>query len=139
MPDRNNIMRTDKIIKLKAIIDFVNFTAAMYKNLIYLVFTTTMLLSLPGFAQKKTKVKLIRSDQLIMDDNFNANIQRLIGNVVMLHDSTLLLRQRMAEPQGEQLQGIQQRAYQCERYARYLLRLPQLRWLHPNSRPLGQC
>ena len=39
-------------------------------------------------AQKTTKVRLIRSDELLMDDQFNKNIQRLIGNVVMLHDST---------------------------------------------------
>ncbi len=39
-------------------------------------------------AQKTTKVKLIRSDELLMDDHFNKNIQRLIGDVVMLHDST---------------------------------------------------
>ena len=39
-------------------------------------------------AQKTTKVKLIRSDELLMDDHFNKDIQRLIGNVVMLHDST---------------------------------------------------
>ena len=60
----------------------------MYKHLIFLVFVASLLFSVPVFAQKKTKVKLIRSDQLIMDDKFNANIQRLIGNVVMLHDST---------------------------------------------------
>ncbi|HSG68152.1 MAG TPA: OstA-like protein, partial [Bacteroidales bacterium] len=41
-----------------------------------------------GYAQQTTKVKLIRSDELLMDDRFNKDIQRLIGNVVMLHDST---------------------------------------------------
>jgi lipopolysaccharide export system protein LptA len=40
------------------------------------------------FAQKTTKVKLIRSDELLMDDHFGKNIQRLIGRVVMMHDST---------------------------------------------------
>ena len=39
-------------------------------------------------AQSKTKVKLIDADELLMDDNFDPDIQRLIGNVVMLHDST---------------------------------------------------
>ena len=39
-------------------------------------------------AQKTTKVKLIRANELLMDDHFNKDIQRLIGNVVMLHDST---------------------------------------------------
>jgi len=39
-------------------------------------------------AQSRTKVKLIRSDELLMDNQFNPDIQRLIGNVVMLHDST---------------------------------------------------
>ncbi len=39
-------------------------------------------------AQKTTKVKLIKSDELLMDDHFNKNIQRLIGNVILLHDST---------------------------------------------------
>ncbi|MEN8225541.1 MAG: OstA-like protein [Bacteroidota bacterium] len=39
-------------------------------------------------AQKTAKVKLIRSDELLMDDHFNKDIQRLIGNVVMKHDST---------------------------------------------------
>ena len=55
-------------------------------------FLLFILLSVIGggeiYGQKKTKVKLIRSDELLMDDNFKANIQRLIGNVVMLHDST---------------------------------------------------
>lgn len=41
-----------------------------------------------SYGQQTTKVKLIRSDELLMDDHFNPNIQRLIGNVVMLHDST---------------------------------------------------
>jgi len=40
------------------------------------------------FAQKTTKVILKGADDLIMDDHFDKNIQRLIGNVVMLHDST---------------------------------------------------
>jgi len=39
-------------------------------------------------AQSRTKVKLIRSNELLMDDKFNPDVQRLIGNVVMLHDST---------------------------------------------------
>lgn len=51
-----------------------------------------ILLSVGGgkeiLAQKTTKVKLIRSDELLMDDQFKKNIQRLIGDVVMLHDST---------------------------------------------------
>jgi lipopolysaccharide export system protein LptA len=48
-----------------------------------------MLLGIQGIhAQKTTKVKLIKSDELLMDDNFGKNIQRLIGNVIMLHDST---------------------------------------------------
>jgi lipopolysaccharide export system protein LptA len=40
------------------------------------------------YAQKTTKVNLIQSDELLMDDKFDKNIQRLIGNVIMLHDST---------------------------------------------------
>jgi lipopolysaccharide export system protein LptA len=39
-------------------------------------------------AQKTTKVKLIRSDELLIDDRFSKDLQRLLGNVVMLHDST---------------------------------------------------
>lgn len=39
-------------------------------------------------AQNTTRVKLVRSKQLLMDDDFNKDIQRLIGDVVMLHDST---------------------------------------------------
>ena len=39
-------------------------------------------------AQKTTRVKLIQSNELLMDDHFGKNIQRLIGNVIMLHDGT---------------------------------------------------
>lgn len=39
-------------------------------------------------AQKTTKVRLLKSDELVIDDQFNKDIQRLLGNVVMLHDST---------------------------------------------------
>ncbi len=58
---------------------------ALKYSLIILLFMAggTMVLG-----QKTTKVKLVRSDELLMDDSFNADIQRLIGSVVMLHDST---------------------------------------------------
>lgn len=53
------------------------------------IFTIILLLGLGKImAQKTTKVKLIRSDELLMDDHFDKDIQRLLGNVVMLHDST---------------------------------------------------
>ena len=39
-------------------------------------------------AQKTTKIELKHSDDLVMDDNFYKDIQRLIGNVAMLHDGT---------------------------------------------------
>jgi len=41
-----------------------------------------------SYSQQKTKVILDRADDLIMDDHFDPDIQRLIGDVVMLHDST---------------------------------------------------
>ncbi len=54
-----------------------------------LIIAILMLLGIQEIhAQKTAKVKLIKSDELLMDDNFGRNIQRLIGNVIMLHDST---------------------------------------------------
>ena len=57
----------------------------------YLIIWLTLftLSAQPGaYAQLTTKVKLIRSDELLMDDSFKKDVQRLIGNVVMMHDST---------------------------------------------------
>lgn len=54
----------------------------------YIIFLLIIFLGVNSYAQKTTKVKLIRSNELLMDDKFNKNIQRLIGDVVMLHDST---------------------------------------------------
>ena len=54
-----------------------------------LIIAILMLLGIQEIhAQKTSKVKLIKSDELLIDDNFGKNIQRLIGNVIMLHDST---------------------------------------------------
>ena len=61
--------------------------AHAYKYIILLAFVSALAVQ-QMHAQKTTKVKLIRSDELLMDDQFNKDIQRLIGNVVMLHDST---------------------------------------------------
>lgn len=62
----------------------------MLKALKYLLVFTIILIGglMQIQAQNTTKVRLIRSNELLMDDHFNKNIQRLIGNVVMLHDST---------------------------------------------------
>jgi len=60
----------------------------MNVRLTYLIFQVIFIISTLSFAQKTTKVKLIRSDELLMDDHFNKDIQRLIGDVIMLHDST---------------------------------------------------
>ncbi|MCD4736619.1 MAG: hypothetical protein K8R53_11290 [Bacteroidales bacterium] len=50
----------------------------------------TLLLSVTGFSQKTTKVKLIRANDLIYDKALGENVQRLIGNVILKHDSTFL-------------------------------------------------
>jgi lipopolysaccharide export system protein LptA len=41
-------------------------------------------------AQKPTKVKIIDADELRFDKRLGENIQRLIGSVILQHDSTLL-------------------------------------------------
>ena len=62
----------------------------MPKTLKYLVIIAIIYtVMLPDIlAQKTTRVRLLKSDELLMDDQFDKDIQRLIGNVVMLHDST---------------------------------------------------
>lgn len=48
----------------------------------------SILIILPGYAQKKTKVTIIDARELRIDNEIGENIQLLVGNVVMLHDST---------------------------------------------------
>jgi lipopolysaccharide export system protein LptA len=43
-----------------------------------------------SFSQKPTKVKIVDADELKFDKRLGPNIQRLIGNVILQHDSTLL-------------------------------------------------
>ena len=70
--------------------DFSIFTPLMRSGIKYPIAISLILFLFVAeiYAQKTTKVKLIRSNQLLMDDHFNKDIQRLIGNVIMLHDST---------------------------------------------------
>ena len=41
-------------------------------------------------AQKKSKIKLLRADNLLYDKNLGADVQRIIGNAVFKHKKTLL-------------------------------------------------
>lgn len=54
----------------------------------YWVFQVLLLAGTMLSAQQPAKVRLIRSDELLVDERFNKDVQRLLGNVVMLHDST---------------------------------------------------
>lgn len=58
----------------------------------YLIPTILLLVFIAclSFGQKPTKVKIIDADQLRFDKSLGENIQRLIGNVILKQDSTLL-------------------------------------------------
>jgi len=61
--------------------------APIYKYLSF--FAILIILGIQAsFSQQTTKVKLIDADELLMDDNFDPDIRRLIGNVILLQDST---------------------------------------------------
>jgi len=51
-------------------------------------FITLILLSTAVFAQKKTRVILKQADDLRIDKKHGPNVQRLLGNVILMHDST---------------------------------------------------
>lgn len=57
---------------------------------LWLLLGFTLLAPLAGSGQKQTKIKLIRADDLKYDRSTGQNVQRLIGDVVLLHDSTYL-------------------------------------------------
>ena len=55
----------------------------------YLLIFLLILLVSPGtFAQKKTRVILKQADDLRIDERYGPNVQRLLGNVILKHDST---------------------------------------------------
>jgi lipopolysaccharide export system protein LptA len=43
-----------------------------------------------GFSQKKSRIKLVRADNLRYDKRLGSDVQRVIGNVVFKHKTTLL-------------------------------------------------
>lgn len=43
-----------------------------------------------AFAQKKSKIKLLKANNLLYDKNLGADVQRIIGNAVFKHKKTLL-------------------------------------------------
>lgn len=55
-------------------------------SLSFLVFA----IALTATAQKTSKVKLIKADELDYDKSLGEKVQRLIGNVILKHDSTYL-------------------------------------------------
>ncbi|MEZ5083851.1 MAG: OstA-like protein [Bacteroidales bacterium] len=54
------------------------------------LFILLLLLSALSFAQKPTKIKLVKANELRYDKSLGDKVQRLIGNVVLKQDSTLL-------------------------------------------------
>ena len=56
-----------------------------------ILFISFLALAVPNvFAQKPTKVKLVKANDLKYDKSLGENAQRLIGNVILKQDSTLL-------------------------------------------------
>ncbi|MBN2172537.1 MAG: hypothetical protein JW731_00295 [Bacteroidales bacterium] len=69
----------------------MEFSTVKNKLILFLPYLVLLVLS-PCFsnAQKPTKVKLIKANDLKYDKSLGEQVQRLIGNVVLKHDSTYL-------------------------------------------------
>ena len=67
-----------------------NVDSTLVKFLKYLFFFVFLFQGISLLAQEKAKVKLIRADDWKHDNRIGEEIQRLIGNVILKHDSTLL-------------------------------------------------
>lgn len=51
----------------------------------------SVLFCFPAFTQEVTRIKLVRANDLKFEKKFNDKIQRLLGDVVLQHDETLLM------------------------------------------------
>lgn len=54
------------------------------------IFLFVLFVSGSAFGQKKSKIKLVKADELVFDKNLGADVQRIRGNAVFKHKSTLL-------------------------------------------------
>ncbi|MCD4731845.1 MAG: hypothetical protein K8R74_14660 [Bacteroidales bacterium] len=59
-------------------------------GVIYFLFVSLLLSPTLSFPQKPTKVKLVKANDLKYDKRLGKKVQRLIGNVILKQDSTLL-------------------------------------------------